>query len=180
MRFLVLFGTVFIISSIAPRTSSGLSLSASPLSGQKNDKLEFSERPLAFTQIINADFADSSFTLGVWYQISVKNTNWVGSRLNGTRISRSDFSLIQFVKSDLSGMKCLYCNFKDVLIEDSRLDGTHFFGGSIENLRFIRSNLSRADFVSTSCKNCSVDSATAKTVNPEQLKKWQFLIKDTP
>ncbi|WP_295899563.1 pentapeptide repeat-containing protein [uncultured Bdellovibrio sp.] len=180
MRLLAFIGIVLITSVITPRTSLGLSLSASPLSGQKNNKMEFSEQPLAFAQIINADFNDSSFSQNTWFQISIKNTNWLQSRLTGTRISKADLSFVQFISSDLAGVKCAHCLLQDVLFEDCYLDGVHFLASTLKNVRFVRSDLSRADFVSTACVNCSVDLATAKTVTPEQLKKWNFVVKDSP
>lgn len=176
----MLIGTVFLILLNTPRTSLGLSLSASPLSGKKNEKFEYNEKPLAHAQIINATFMDSTFVLSTWFQMSVKNTRWENSQLNGVQIVKSDLSMIRFVKSDLSGVKCRNCLFQDVRFEDCDLDGIHFLGSTLKDVHFVRSDLSRADFVSSPCSQCSMDNATAKTLRPGQLEKWQIPVKDSP
>lgn len=180
MRLLVNPGLVFITLLAYSGSSLGLSLSASPLSGEKHTKFEYAESPLALSQIINADFTDSVFTLNTWFQISIKNTNWMKSRLNGTRAVKAEFSLVQFIDSDLSGFKCSLCFFRDAVFEKTRMDGAHFFASRLENVRFVQSDLSRADFVSSTLINCSMDEATAKTVPADAAKKWNCVVKEKP
>ncbi|MFV8258807.1 pentapeptide repeat-containing protein [Bdellovibrio bacteriovorus] len=156
------------------------SLSASPWSGQRLVNLEFNESALAYAQVINATFKDSSLAQNTWMQITLTNTRFENTRIVGTQSNRSEFSDVEFVDSNLSGFKCDLCRFTNSTFRKVRLDGARFLGGTFSNTQFINSDLSRADFVGVRFESCSVDSATAKTVHPAMLKKWNLPILEQP
>lgn len=180
MKAFGIFGFTFVALILVSLSGRAEILSASVFSGQNNNELKFDEQLLAYSQIINARFTKSSFTLSQWQQISVKNSEWKDSKLSGVRINKSTLESVQFLDTDLSGLKCFNCTIKNSVFENSRLDGARFFAGRLENIHFKNSNLSRVDFVGTSLVNCTLDKATAKSVHPNLLKKWKLTVKELP
>ncbi|WP_413570048.1 pentapeptide repeat-containing protein [Bdellovibrio sp. HCB117] len=174
------FWTVFIFSLTAVQSSSGLTLSASPLSGKTHPSFDYSEKPLSLAQVINAQFTNSSFLLNNWYQVSFKNVTWKDTNLAGTRSTKVEFENVDFRHSDLSGFKCNHCSLKNVTFENAKMDGAHFLGAVFINTHFVKSDLRRVDFVASSFQNCTVDSETAKHLSLEKLQKWKLQVKETP
>ncbi|CAE80647.1 pentapeptide repeat-containing protein [Bdellovibrio bacteriovorus] len=174
------FSGCLFIALLYSKMALAASLSASPWSGQKMIKLEYNEKPLAYSQVINTTFLDSSLAQNTWMQIALTNSRFLNTRLSGTQASKSEFSDLVFENSDLSGFKCTLCTFINTTFKNSNLDGAHFLAGSFKNTHFVDSNLSRVDFVSTRFENCSVDSKTAKTVHPAMLIKWKIPVKEQP
>ncbi|KYG69969.1 hypothetical protein AZI85_14805 [Bdellovibrio bacteriovorus] len=180
MRHWHIFWTVFIFILTAVQSSSGLTLSASPLSGKTHPGFDYSEKPLALSQVINAQFTKSSFNLNNWFQVSFRNVAWKETNLTGTRATKVEFDSVEFKNSDLSGFKCTHCGFKNVIFENVKMDGAHFLGAVFTNTHFIKSDLRRADFISSSFQNCTIDSDTAKYLSAEKLQKWKLQVKETP
>ncbi|WII71543.1 pentapeptide repeat-containing protein [Bdellovibrio sp. 22V] len=175
MRILVYFG-LFSSLLFAPPTTLGASLSPSPLSGQIHERFDFKEKPLAMAQIINATFKDSTFLEGTWFQVSLRNTKWLRSQLQGVRGSRVEILDVEFKDSNLSGFKCSHCLLDNVEFRNSKLDGSRFVSSVFKNVHFINVDLSRADFVSSRFQNCSMDARSAAKLDPEKIKKWNIRV----
>lgn len=180
MKAIGIFGVTFVALLFYSQITHANLLSPSVFSGQKHNEMIYDEKPLAFSQIINASFTNSSFILNHWQQISVKNSSWVKSKLVGTKIVSSSIENVQFSESDLSGIKCFHCLIKNSKFENVKLDGSRFFRGQFENVDFINVQFSRADFIATTFKNCSMDNASAKFLSAEFIKKSKITIRSAP
>ncbi|XGC81986.1 pentapeptide repeat-containing protein [Bdellovibrio bacteriovorus] len=180
MKAIGIFGATFVALLFYSQITLANLLSPSVFSGQKHNEMIYDEKPLAFSQIINASFIHSSFILNHWQQISVKNSSWVKSKLIGTKIISTSIEDVQFTDSDLSGIKCFHCEIKNTKFENVRLDGSRFFHSNFENIEFVNVHFSRADFISSTFKNCTIDNASAKFLPADFIKKNKISIRPTP
>ncbi|UOF02473.1 pentapeptide repeat-containing protein [Bdellovibrio reynosensis] len=180
MKAIGIFGATFVALIFQTQITRANLLSPSVFSGQKQNKVIYDEKPLAFSQIINASFTNSSFILNHWQQISVKNSSWVKSKLVGTKIVSSSIEDVQFFESDLSGIKCFHCQIKNAKFENVKLDGARFFNSQFENVDFTNVQFSRTDFIASTFKNCSMDSRSAKLLPADFIKKSKIVIRSSP
>ncbi|WP_291516317.1 pentapeptide repeat-containing protein [Bdellovibrio sp. ArHS] len=180
MRHWRIFWTVFIFTLTVAQSSSGLTLSASPLSGKSHPEFDYSEKPLGLSQIINAQFTKSSFILNNWFQMSFKNVTWTDTTLVGTRAMKVDFDSVEFKNANLSGFKCQHCAIKNSIFENVKMDGARFLGAVFINTHFKNADLRRVDFISSTFTNCTLDSASAKFLSAEKIRKWNLQVKEMP
>nr|BFD63838.1 hypothetical protein BdHM001_25190 [Bdellovibrio sp. HM001] len=167
----------FIIAMTVSCALHAAPLNASPWSGQKLDKIEYAEKPLALSQIINAEFKESHFTLSSWFQMSFDNSSFIDSRLNGVQALKTRFTHVRFMNTNMAGAKCTLCLFENVTFANVRLDGSRFLTSTFRNTSFVNSDLSRVDFINSTFENCTLDQNTANTAHPELLKKWKLQVK---
>lgn len=170
-------GTFIITMTVSCALHAAL-LNASPWSGQKLDKIEYSEKPLALSQVINAEFKESHFTLSSWFQMSFDNSSFIDSRLNGVQALKTRFGDVRFTNSNMAGFKCNLCLYENVSFTNVRLDGSRFLASTFRNTSFVNSDLSRVDFINSTFENCTLDPNTAKTIHPGLLKKWKLQVKE--
>jgi uncharacterized protein YjbI with pentapeptide repeats len=90
---------------------------------------------------LNATIFRGCWLLGANFEhASVKNTKFIGSKLNGAWFI-ADMQYIEFTRCDLSGSYIGESRFDNIRVEECNLRGVNFYAGIFTLCQFIRSDL---------------------------------------